>query len=171
MQNNLKVKQEVQETLAGLHIRAKCTSNLYCSWVYLVNPVSKRQNLSLLWTSRQKEPNVTALARALVARRAVSAGGGPDKGRRRLRDRPLCTETLCTLTKYDSIYSSSSETKEGDQTGTQWHQCAAYRGDISLWTRTGPTPAAVPICTRAYVLSGIITAVLDPFCEKKSEII
>lgn len=121
------------------------------------NPVStqhtrKTSVFSIQWTNRRKEPNVTllGLVHILVARRSVSAGGGSDKGWWRLCDRPLRTETLCALTRSDSISQPLQTQKGRPDRPTMARMCWLQGRHVSPNSQRR-IPAVVSICNGAYL--------------------
>lgn len=93
------------------------------------NPISAQQNLSLLWTNRQKGPNVCELS--------CTYGGQSVQVEALIKGIGGCVTNLSALFRSNQIWqhlSSISENKRRGQTGTQWRVCAGHRGGMSLWT-------------------------------------
>lgn len=105
-------------------------------------------------TERTKCYRTRALVHILVSRWSVSAGGGSDKGRRRLRDSPLRTETLSTLTRSDSISRPAQKQKGSPDRHTMARMCWLQGRHVTLNAQRR-IPAVVSICNGAYLSQAV----------------
>lgn len=95
-----------------------------------------------------------ALVHILVARWSASAGGGSDNGRQQLCDRPLCTETLCTLTRSDSISHPAQKQKGRPDRHTMARMCWLQGRHVTLNSQRR-IPAVVSICDGSHLSQAV----------------